>query len=47
MGDEKEIENNEQVPVKKSEWKRFLTYQWVVRNIPFFFFLAMLAVVYI
>jgi cell division protein FtsL len=31
----------------KSEWKRFSSYQWVVKNIPFFFFLAMLAVIYI
>jgi hypothetical protein len=42
-----EIETNKQIPAPKSEWKRFLTYQWIVKNIPFFFFVAMLAVLYI
>ncbi|HMK05742.1 MAG TPA: FtsL-like putative cell division protein [Ferruginibacter sp.] len=28
-------------------WKRFLSHKWVVRNIPFFLFLAALAVIYI
>lgn len=32
---------------KKIEWKRLLNYQWIVRNISFFLFLAVLAVVYI
>ena len=45
MSEEKEIE--QQAPSQKSEWRKFLTYQWVVKNIPFFFFLAMLAVIYI
>jgi hypothetical protein len=45
MAEEKEIVNKEMGA--KKEWKRFLSYQWVVRNIPFFFFLAMLAVLYI
>ncbi len=40
MKDEKDINNAKQ-------WKRFLSYQWVVKNIPFFFFLAMLTVLYI
>jgi len=31
----------------KIEWKRLLNYQWIVRNISFFLFLAILAVVYI
>jgi Bacteriodetes cell division protein (FtsL-like) len=37
------------VPTKenKVEWKRLLNYQWIVRNISFFLFLAVLAVVYI
>ena len=29
------------------EWKRLLNYQWIVRNISFFLFLAILAVLYI
>jgi hypothetical protein len=37
----------EQVPSQKIEWKRFLNYQWIVKNIPFFFFLAALTVLYI
>ncbi len=32
---------------QKIEWKRFFSQAWVVRNIPFFLFLAMLAVLYI
>lgn len=32
----------------KIEWKRlFLNYQWIVKNMPFFIFLSMLAVLYI
>jgi hypothetical protein len=31
----------------KIEWKRLLNYQWIVRNISFFLFLAVLAVIYI
>jgi cell division protein FtsB len=32
---------------KRIEWKRLLSYQWIVRNISFFLFLAVLAVIYI
>ena len=31
----------------KSDWKRFLNYQWIVKNFPFFLFLSFLAVIYI
>jgi cell division protein FtsB len=31
----------------RSKWKRWLGYRWIVKNIPFFLFLAVLAVVYI
>lgn len=31
----------------KLDWKRLLNYHWIVRNISFFLFLAILAVVYI
>ena len=37
----------EQQPEQKFDWKKFISQKWVVRNIPFFLFLAMLAVVYI
>jgi len=45
MSEEEKIEK--EAPLQKSEWKRFFTYQWVVRNIPFFFFIAALTVLYI
>jgi hypothetical protein len=32
---------------QKTDWKRLLNYQWIVGNIPFFLFLALLAVLYI
>jgi hypothetical protein len=32
---------------QKIDWKFFFTSKWVVKNIPFFFFLAFLAIVYI
>jgi hypothetical protein len=31
----------------KREWKRLFSHQWVVRNIPYFLFLSVLAVLYI
>lgn len=31
----------------KSDWKRFIGYRWIPKNIPFFLFLAVLAVLYI
>ncbi len=31
----------------KTDWKKFFTYKWVVKNIPFFLFLSGLAVLYI
>ncbi|HEY0677962.1 MAG TPA: FtsL-like putative cell division protein [Chitinophagaceae bacterium] len=31
----------------KKDWKRLLNYQWIVKNIPFFLFLGVLAVIYI
>ncbi len=31
----------------RNEWKRLLSYQWIVKNFPFFLFLSFLAVVYI
>jgi len=34
-------------PRKKNVAKRILNYQWIVRNVGFFIFLALLAVVYI
>jgi hypothetical protein len=44
---EEEVKIAETITGKKPDWKRFLNYQWVVKNIPFFLFLALLAVLYI
>lgn len=38
---------NEQANNAKVDWKILLNHKWVVRNIPFFLFLAVLAVLYI
>lgn len=40
---------SEEMNIKESrgEWKRFLNYQWMVKNFPFFLFLSLLAVIYI
>lgn len=32
---------------QKFDWRRLVTYKWIVKNIPFFLFLALLAVIYI
>ena len=45
MEESKKITN--QSTGKKLEWKKFLSHKWVVENIPFFLFLALLAVLYI
>ena len=44
---EEETKISDQIVGKKQDWKRFLNHQWVVKNIPFFLFLAVLAVLYI
>ncbi len=46
MADPKTIQQ-EEVSAQKFEWKRMFNYRWVVKNIPFFLFLAFLAVLYI
>lgn len=45
MEDQKNIKEN--TTGQKFDWKIFLNHKWVVRNIPFFFFLSFLAVLYI
>ena len=40
-----EEKNNKQEPAKKR--RRFIGYRWIVKNIPFFLFLSVLAVIYI
>jgi hypothetical protein len=36
-----------QLPSNKNEWKRYFNYRFIVKNIPFFLFLSVLAVIYI
>lgn len=38
---------SEQTITQKPEWKKLLSYKWVIQNIPFFLFLSALAVIYI
>lgn len=45
---EEEIkEKDPQSTTSKTDWKKFISHRWVVKNIPFFLFLALLAVLYI
>ena len=39
--------NEQQDIQQKSDWKKYLGYRWIPNNIPFFLFLAVLAVMYI
>lgn len=41
------MEEQTQNKEMKIEWKKFLSHKWIVKNIPFFLFLASLAVIYI
>lgn len=44
---QEDVKISEQPVNRKPDWRRFLNHQWVVKNIPFFLFLAVLAVLYI
>ncbi len=46
MSIENEIKE-QPIAAQKLDWKRLISHKWVVRNIPFFLFLTMLAVAYI
>ncbi len=46
MAEEKNIEESQPVS-PKTDWRKFISHKWVVRNIPFFLFLTLLAVLYI
>lgn len=41
------MEKDQGVTGQKFDWRRILNHHWVVRNIPFFLFLSLLAVLYI
>lgn len=36
-----------QIKARKPVWKRLFNYHWIVKNIPYFMFLAVLAILYI
>jgi len=44
MSEEKEIKQSKE---PKRGWRRRFNYRWIVRNVPFFLFLSLLAVIYI
>ena len=46
MSEDKKITEQEPTP-QKSDWKKNFSHKWVVKNIPFFLFLTLLAVIYI
>jgi hypothetical protein len=46
MLEENEIKE-QPAPGQKIDWKKLIGHKWVVRNIPFFLFLTLLAVLYI
>lgn len=39
--------NNNQPTNTKTDWRRFFNYNFIIKNIPFFLFLSVLAVLYI
>ena len=46
MTDENEIKE-QPATGQKLDWKKLISHKWVVKNIPFFLFLTLLAVLYI
>lgn len=47
MEKEKEITEVSKTKELRRGWKRWISYRWIVRNVPFFLFLSLLAVIYI
>jgi cell division protein FtsL len=41
------MENNDNLYEARKEWKKIFSYRWMVKNVPFFLFLTLLAVIYI
>ncbi|MEO6722351.1 MAG: FtsL-like putative cell division protein [Ferruginibacter sp.] len=46
MVEDKYIQKEEPI-APKMDWKKYFSHRWVVKNIPYFLFLAVLAVLYI
>ncbi|WEK37724.1 MAG: FtsL-like putative cell division protein [Candidatus Pseudobacter hemicellulosilyticus] len=47
MTREEKIQEEKEAKEARREWRRLLSYRWIVQNIPFFLFLSVLAVIYI
>jgi Bacteriodetes cell division protein (FtsL-like) len=47
MSETKNIKQQPSPSNQKLEWKKMLSYKWVEKNIPFFLFISLLAVIYI
>ena len=41
------IKHKDKTRSPKKDWKKWLYYRWIVRNIPFFLFIGLLTVIYI
>lgn len=41
------MNDNSQHTNSRRDWKKLLNYHWIVKNVPFFLFLSVLAVLYI
>ncbi len=41
------MKEEQQSKETKSEWKRLFNYQWIVKNLPYFMFVAVLTILYI
>jgi len=42
-----EVSSSSRKKSKRASFKRMLSYRWIIRNIPFFLFMSVLAVIYI
>jgi hypothetical protein len=41
------MRENENIQEIKRDWRRIFSYKWIVKNLPFFLFLSILAIIYI
>jgi len=41
------MQESENIQEIKRDWRRIFSYKWIVKNLPFFLFLSILAIIYI
>jgi len=41
------MQESENIQEIKKDWRRIFSYKWIVKNLPFFLFLSILAIIYI